>query len=78
MDLQVLNDMSSDSKKASSGGKPYFATVSEVVGNKCKLMIDGDTEVVNTLYCTLQSVNAGQRVCLYYAGSQIVVLGGVR
>lgn len=75
--LQVLDDIEADKKKVSSGNKSYFGTVVEVNGKLAKVKIDNEEVATDTFYQCINPVNVGARVVLYYAGSQIMVLGGV-
>lgn len=75
--LQVLDDIEADKKKVSSSNKSYFGTVTEVNDKLAKVKIDNEEVATDTFYQCINTVSVGARVALYYAGSQIIVLGGV-
>lgn len=77
MDLQVFDSMAQDEKRKSPLIRPFWGTVTEVIesGKKCKVKIDGDTVATDTYYQAINAVNVGNRVLLFYAGEQIVIIG---
>lgn len=75
--LQVLDKIEADKKKLQNANTSYFGTVVEVVGKTAKVKIDNEETATDTFYQCLNQVNVGERVVLYYAGVQIIVLGGL-
>lgn len=75
--MKVLDDIEADKKKKANSNNAYFGTVIEVQGKRAKVKIDNEEVPTDVFYQCINAVNIGERVALYYAGSQILVLGGV-
>lgn len=79
-DLKALDNIEADKARLTSI-KPLFATVidyKEEEGKKfAKLIFDGDTVATEVYFLCITPVSTGCRAVLYYAGTQIIILGGV-
>lgn len=78
IDLRVFDLMSDDQNKTTTKNKSHFGTVVEMNGTKAKVLIDGDTEALESFLSCIATVNVGDRVLLHHAGVEIIVLGAIK